>query len=103
MKDNNIERAIEAHQEYENSLDRQLEKDIDENFEGLAELIKDDDIFIWYKALIKEQCLDYALKASIEELKKFSFTSGSKIFGNKVEHTNDVVLNRIKELENKIL
>ena len=44
MEDNNIERAIEANQKYENSLDRQLEKDIDTNFEGLAELIKDNEV-----------------------------------------------------------
>jgi len=103
MEDNNIERAIEANKQYEVSLDRQLEKDIDINFEGLAELIKDDDLFIWYKALIKEICLDYALKESISELKEFAFSSGDLIFGSKVEHTNDAVLNRIKELESKIL
>ena len=98
MKDNNIERAIEANQEYEHSIDRQLEKDIDENFEGLKELIKDDDIFIWYKALIKEQCLDYGLKAQIEILKEHK----KDIMFIPVIDRGDIVL-KIKELESKIL
>lgn len=97
MEDNKIERAIEANQEYENSLDRQLEKDIDSNFEGLAELIKDDDLFIWYKALIKEQCLDYALKNSIEELREHIYSN------TPASTTREDIVSRIKELESKVL
>ena len=97
MEDNNIERAIEANKQYEVSLDRQLEKDIDTNFEGLAELIKDDDLFIWYKALIKELCLDYALKSSIETLREH-------IYSNTPASTSrEDIVSRIKELESKVL
>ena len=54
-------------------------------------------LFIWYKALIKELCLDYALKVSIETLKEHIYSNTPSSI------SREDIVGKIKELESKIL